>query len=101
MNNLEGNVPFIAGGASGIGLGMAKAFVAANMKVIKTDIRQDHLEDAPISIDGDTANLHYIQLDVTDRKAMEEGDINRNTYAFLSMPWHHVMRHLIIWIIYT
>jgi NAD(P)-dependent dehydrogenase (short-subunit alcohol dehydrogenase family) len=71
MKNLEGKVAFITGGASGIGLGMAKVFRSAGMKVIIADIRQDYLEDARKSFDGDTANIHSIQLDVTDRKAFE------------------------------
>jgi len=36
MDNLEGKVAFITGGASGIGLGMSKAFCSASIKVIKT-----------------------------------------------------------------
>ena len=34
MQNFEGKVAFITGGASGIGLGMANAFVNAGMKVV-------------------------------------------------------------------
>jgi NADP-dependent 3-hydroxy acid dehydrogenase YdfG len=71
MKNLEGKVAFITGGASGIGLGMAKVFCSAGMKVIIADIRRDYLEDAQKSFDGDTANIHSIHLDVTDRKAFE------------------------------
>jgi len=71
MDNLEGKIAFITGGASGIGLGMAKSFCSAGMKVIIADIRQDHLESALDSFDGDTANIHTMQLDVTDRNAME------------------------------
>ena len=72
MNNLEDKVAFITGGASGIGLGMAKAFISAGMKVIIADIRKDYLEDALNSFDGDKENIHSIQLDVTDRKAFED-----------------------------
>ena len=71
MDTLKGKVAFITGGASGIGLGMGKVFVAAGMKVIIADIRKDFLEDALKSFDGDTENIHSIQLDVTDRKAFE------------------------------
>ncbi|MGH3017980.1 MAG: SDR family NAD(P)-dependent oxidoreductase [Gaiellaceae bacterium] len=66
MRDVEGKVAFITGGGSGVGLGMAKAFVAAGMRVAIADIRADHLEAAMAELDGD---LHAIQLDVTDREA--------------------------------
>ncbi len=53
MDNLEGKVAFITGGASGIGLGMARVFHAAGMKVIIADIRTDHLESALAYFDDD------------------------------------------------
>ncbi len=71
MDTLKGKVAFITGGASGIGLGMAKVFRSVGIKVIIADIRQDHLENALMSFDGDAANIHSIQLDVTDRNAFE------------------------------
>ena len=71
MDNLEGKVAFITGGASGIGLGMARVFHSAGMKVIIADICKDHLEDALESFSGDTGNVYTISLDVTDRKAFE------------------------------
>lgn len=71
MDNLEGKVAFITGGASGIGLGMARTFFSAGMKIIIADIRQDHLESALGAFNNDTANIHTMQLDVTDRNAME------------------------------
>jgi NADP-dependent 3-hydroxy acid dehydrogenase YdfG len=71
MDNLEGKVVFITGGASGIGLGMARVFSSAGMKVIIADIRQDHLDSALDSFNGSKVNIHTIQLDVTDRNAME------------------------------
>ena len=66
MRDLEGRVAFITGGGSGVGLGMAKAFVAAGMQVAIADIRADHLEQATAELDG---VVHPIQLDVTDRDA--------------------------------
>jgi NAD(P)-dependent dehydrogenase (short-subunit alcohol dehydrogenase family) len=64
MLDVEGRVAFITGGGSGVGLGMAKAFVAAGMRVAIADVRTDHLEDAKAELD-----VHAIQLDVTDREA--------------------------------
>jgi NADP-dependent 3-hydroxy acid dehydrogenase YdfG len=71
MINLENKVAFITGGASGIGLGMAKAFFSAGMKVIIADIREDHLESTREYFDSYRANIHTMKLDVTDRNAME------------------------------
>jgi NAD(P)-dependent dehydrogenase (short-subunit alcohol dehydrogenase family) len=64
MREVEGKVAFVTGGASGVGLGMAKAFLGAGMKVVVADIREDHLEEALGQLRGD---VHPIRLDVTDR----------------------------------
>lgn len=71
MQNVQGKVAFITGGASGIGLGIAKAFVHAGMKVVISDIRQDHLEEALAVFKqlGQETSVHALQLDVTDRRA--------------------------------
>lgn len=71
MQNVTGKVAFITGGASGIGLGMAIAFVNAGMKVVISDFRQDHLEDsiAYFKERGLKKNVHHLRLDVTDRQA--------------------------------
>jgi len=69
MDHVEGKVAFITGGASGIGLGMAKAFIKAGMKVVIADIRQELLDEAASSL-GDSKNLRAMRLDVTDRAAM-------------------------------
>jgi NAD(P)-dependent dehydrogenase (short-subunit alcohol dehydrogenase family) len=66
MQDLEGRVAFITGGGSGVGLGMAKAFVAAGMHVAIADVRADHLEAATAELGG---AVHAIRLDVTDRDA--------------------------------
>jgi NAD(P)-dependent dehydrogenase (short-subunit alcohol dehydrogenase family) len=71
MQNVEGKVAFITGGASGIGLGMAMAFVNAGMKVVISDFRQDHLEASAawFKQKKQERNVHHIHLDVTDREA--------------------------------
>jgi NADP-dependent 3-hydroxy acid dehydrogenase YdfG len=61
---------FITGGASGIGLGMAKVFTAAGMQVAIADIRQDHLNKAMVYFKGTGKRIHPMILDVTDREAM-------------------------------
>jgi NAD(P)-dependent dehydrogenase (short-subunit alcohol dehydrogenase family) len=63
---VEGKTAFVTGGASGIGLGMAKAFVAAGMNVVIADLRRDHIERALAELEG--KSVHAIELDVTDRE---------------------------------
>ena len=72
MKDIKGKTAFITGGASGIGLGISKAFVNAGMNVVLADIRRDHLDQAMdyFSKQGQGKQVHAIQLDVTDRKAM-------------------------------
>jgi NAD(P)-dependent dehydrogenase (short-subunit alcohol dehydrogenase family) len=72
MKNLSGKTAFITGGASGIGLGIAKSFVAAGMNVVLADLRADHIKSAMETFenDGHSQRVHAIQLDVTDRAAM-------------------------------
>ena len=69
MKEVKDKVAFITGAGAGMGLGMAKAFSAAGMRVVITDIRQDHLSDAMQYFNGRGAPVHAIQLDVTDREA--------------------------------
>jgi NADP-dependent 3-hydroxy acid dehydrogenase YdfG len=71
MRHVEGKVAFITGGASGIGLGMAIAFVNAGMKVVISDFRQDHLSESTAYFreKNKEKNVHHLRLDVTDRKA--------------------------------
>ena len=71
MQNVEGKVAFITGGNSGIGLGIAKAFVNAGMKTVITGIRQDHTDEALsyFKQQGQEKSVHAIKLDVTDREA--------------------------------
>jgi NAD(P)-dependent dehydrogenase (short-subunit alcohol dehydrogenase family) len=67
MDELSGKVAFITGGASGIGLGIARACAAEGMRVAIADIRRDHLEDAAGHFAAGQA--HPVELDVTDRAA--------------------------------
>ncbi len=66
MQNLPGKTAFITGGASGIGLGIAKALLGAGMNVVVADVRDDHLESAKHEL-GTPERVLTLKLDVTDR----------------------------------
>ena len=74
MENVDGKVAFITGGASGIGLGLAKVLAKAGAKVVMADIRPDHLDEAGAWFDasGYGSSVLGIKLDVTDRAAYAE-----------------------------
>ena len=71
MDQVEGKVAFITGGASGIGLGMAKAFAKAGMKCVLADLRDDHIDQARawFEEEGRSDQVLLLKLDVTDRAA--------------------------------
>jgi NAD(P)-dependent dehydrogenase (short-subunit alcohol dehydrogenase family) len=68
MQNLPGKTAFVTGGASGIGLGIAKALLGAGMNVVIADIREDHLAAATAEL-GAAGRVLPLKLDVTDRAA--------------------------------
>ena len=72
MREVEGKVAFITGGDSGIGLGIARAFTDAGMKVVITYRTRSHLDEAMKLLAGAGDRVHAINLDVTDRAAIEK-----------------------------
>ena len=71
MKSFQGKVAFITGGASGIGLSMAKSFLKAGMQVVIADISKDRLATAE-KILSQWGKVLPIELDVRDRTAMEQ-----------------------------
>jgi NAD(P)-dependent dehydrogenase (short-subunit alcohol dehydrogenase family) len=73
MKNFEGKIAFITGGASGAGLGQAKLFSKAGMKVVITDIRKAALDKAVpeiLAFSGQSEkDILALEFDLTDREA--------------------------------
>src|SRR4051812_41343095 len=74
ITSFEGKTAFVTGGASGIGLGIAKVLVARGAKVVLADLRQDHIDDALAEFagGGQSNAVSALQLDVTNRAAYRE-----------------------------
>jgi NADP-dependent 3-hydroxy acid dehydrogenase YdfG len=68
LKDVGGRTAFITGGASGMGLGMAKVFARQGMNVVIADIRESALDEAMDEFKGTNFPVHAIQLDVTDRE---------------------------------
>jgi NAD(P)-dependent dehydrogenase (short-subunit alcohol dehydrogenase family) len=69
LKDFKDKVGFITGGASGLGLGLAKVFTEAGSRIVIADIRQEHLDEAMEYFKGTDAVVHAVRLDITDRKA--------------------------------
>ena len=70
MRDVAGKVAFVTGGASGLGLAMARSFTAAGMKVAIVDIEEGELQTVAREFADSNADVITMQVDVTDRDAM-------------------------------
>ena len=70
MEDLNGKGAFITGGASGIGLGMARAFAGAGMKVAIADVEAEPLRVVEAELTALGTECLAIEIDVADRDAM-------------------------------
>jgi NAD(P)-dependent dehydrogenase (short-subunit alcohol dehydrogenase family) len=70
IDTFEGKIAFVTGGASGIGLGIAKVLVARGAQVVIADLRPDHIDDALAEFAGGGRSnaVTALQLDVTSRE---------------------------------
>jgi NAD(P)-dependent dehydrogenase (short-subunit alcohol dehydrogenase family) len=73
MRELRGRTAFIAGGASGIGSGMARVFAGEGMRIVLADVESTALAAAAAQLEDESAEVLALELDVTDREAMEDG----------------------------
>lgn len=71
MKDVKGKVAFITGGASGMGLGMARAFAEAGMKVMVADIEAEPAKRAAAELTGKGYEADWVQVDVTKLDAVQ------------------------------
>lgn len=69
MKDFEGRVAFITGGASGAGLGQARVFGRAGVRVAIADVRADALAGAVDDLAREGVEAFPVVLDITDRAA--------------------------------
>lgn len=72
INDLAGKTAFITGGASGIGLAMAKSFGARGANVMLADIEEGPLKEAIELLSKTNTQVDGVLLDVSDRDAMRD-----------------------------
>jgi NAD(P)-dependent dehydrogenase (short-subunit alcohol dehydrogenase family) len=71
VEHLDGKVAVITGGASGIGLAMARRFGAAGMQLMLADIDEVALGDAAASLRGHGRDVSTFVCDVSDAAAVD------------------------------
>jgi NAD(P)-dependent dehydrogenase (short-subunit alcohol dehydrogenase family) len=69
MREVAGRVAFVTGGASGIGLGIARTLARAGVKVAIADVRPDTLRAAAAMLAKEGLAALPIELDVSNRAA--------------------------------
>jgi NAD(P)-dependent dehydrogenase (short-subunit alcohol dehydrogenase family) len=71
ITDVKGTVAYITGGSSGIGLGIARVFYEAGMKVVIGYLDEQHIGDALKHFPTDDPRVHAIKHDVMERDAWE------------------------------
>jgi NAD(P)-dependent dehydrogenase (short-subunit alcohol dehydrogenase family) len=71
METVEGRVAVVTGGASGIGLGMTRAFAGAGMRVVIADVRADALDPVVADLRASGAEAVGVPTDVSVRSEVE------------------------------
>ena len=71
MQDFEGKVAVVTGGASGIGLAMATRFAAEGMRLVLADIEEDVLEEAAAGLRETGAEVLTVQTDCGDAASMD------------------------------
>jgi NAD(P)-dependent dehydrogenase (short-subunit alcohol dehydrogenase family) len=80
MQEFAGRVAVVTGGASGIGLGLARRFIAEGMKVVIGDVEKDALDTAVADLAAGGAEVEGVVTDVSDAaqvQALADAAISR------------------------
>ena len=72
MQELEGRVAVVTGGASGIGLALAKRWIALGMRVVIADLRRDALDAAVGELEAAGGEVLGVPTDVSQGDEVEE-----------------------------
>ena len=70
MNEFQGRVAVVTGGASGIGYALAERFAAEGMKLAIADIHQPSLDEAAAKLRASGATVIAQRVDVADADAV-------------------------------
>jgi NAD(P)-dependent dehydrogenase (short-subunit alcohol dehydrogenase family) len=71
ITDVKGKVAYITGGSSGIGLGIARVFHEAGMKVVLGYLDEQHIGEALKVFPPNDPRVHAIKHDVMDRDSWE------------------------------
>lgn len=71
MYDVDGRTAVVTGGASGMGLGMARSFAAAGMSVVLADIERERLDAAVASMQADGHRAIGVVTDVSDESQVQ------------------------------
>jgi len=71
MQDFEGKVAVVTGGASGIGLAMATRFAQEGMKIVLGDVEEGALESAVAGLRQQEFEAHGVVTDVADAASVE------------------------------
>ena len=76
MKEFRGRTAFVTGGASGIGLGMARAFGRAGMNVVLADIDEGAAKLAADKLASEQIKAAPVFVDVTDRASVRSAALD-------------------------
>ena len=72
MKEFINKTAFITGGASGIGLGIARTLSKEGMNVVIGDVQDDRLDRAEAELKAISNNIMAVNVDVCNKSALQE-----------------------------